>query len=314
MKLKSSRKTANTGLSALKKDWFINWKLYLMFLPILAYYIIFSYVPMYGIMIAFKNFSPTKGILGSQWVGLKHFIDFFSSADFGSRLFNTVNISVSTIIFGFPMPIILALMLNEVKSRFAKRTVQTITYMPHFISLVVVCGIIKVFVADNGIITALLSSWGIVDRVNLLGLKEYFVPIYVISGIWQEVGWDSIIYLAALTGINYELYEAAQIDGAGRWRQLFAITLPEIMPTVVIMLILRLGSVMSVGFEKIILLYSPLTYDTADVISSYVYRRGLEDFNFSFSTAVGLFNSLINYVLLISANRISKAVNGTAIW
>lgn len=300
--------------SALKKDWLLNWKLYCIFLPILIYYIVFSYVPMYGIVIAFKDFSPTKGIIGSSWVGLKHFRDFFSGADFGRILWNTIHISLSSIIFGFPMPIVLALMLNEVRSKTAKRTVQTITYMPHFISLVVACGIIKIFVADNGMITSFLAMLGVTDRVNLLGMKEYFVPIYVISGIWQQIGWDSIIYLAALTGINSELYEAAQIDGAGRWRQLFAITLPEIMPTIVIMLILRVGSVMSVGFEKIILLYNPLTYETADVISSYVYRRGLMEFNFSFSTAVGLFNSVINYVLLIGANRISKAVNGAGIW
>ncbi len=311
---KTSCDSTNGTVSAVKKDWTINWKLYVMFLPILIYYIVFSYVPMYGVIIAFKDFSPMKGIMGSAWVGLKHFIDFFSSADFGRILFNTIHISLSSIIFGFPMPIILALMLNEVHSSLAKRTVQTITYMPHFISLVVACGIIKIFVADNGIITVLLSALGITERVNLLGVKEYFVPIYVISGIWQQIGWDSIIYLAALTGIHYELYEAAQIDGAGRWRQLFSITLPEIMPTIVIMLILRIGSVMSVGFEKIILLYNPLTYESADVISSYVYRRGLMEFNFSFSTAVGLFNSIINYALLIGANRISKAVNGAGIW
>ncbi len=298
----------------LKKDWTVNWKLYLIFVPILAYYIIFNYVPMYGAIIAFKDYSPQYGIWGSQWVGLKHFIDFFNSPDFMKLLGNTLTISFGSLIFGFPAPIILALMLNEVKNKAFKRTVQTVTYMPHFISLVVVCGMIKSFCTDTGLITTILSAIGLVDKVDMLGVKEYFVPIYITSGIWQEIGWGSIIYLAALSGINMDLYEAASIDGAGKWRQLWHITLPGIMPTVVVMLILRVGNIMSVGFEKIILLYNPLTYETADVISSYVYRRGLMEFNFSYSTAVGLFNSVINYALIIFANRISKAVNDSSIW
>lgn len=297
-----------------KKDFFINWKLYLIFLPILAFYIIFSYIPMYGAIIAFKDFSPQYGIWGSHWVGLKHFIDFFTSPDFGRILRNTLTISFSTLIFGFPAPIILALMLNEVKHSIFKRTIQTITYMPHFVSLVVVCGIIKNFVADTGLITGLLNSVGLVEKTDLLGKKELFVPIYVITGIWQEIGWGSIIYLAALSGINMDLYEAASIDGAGRWRQLFAVTLPGIMPTIVIMLILRVGHIMGVGFEKIILLYNPLTYERADVISSYVYRRGLMEFNFSYSSAVGLFNSVINYALIIFTNWFSRRAGESSIW
>ncbi len=297
-----------------KKDWYKNWKLYLIFLPVLIYYIIFMYGPMYGAVIAFKDFNPMKGILGSDWVGMKHFVDFFSSPDFGKLLFNTLNISISSLVFGFPAPIILALMLNEVQKGWYKKTIQTVTYMPHFISLVVVCGLIKIFVNDSGIITNVLSGIGLVPAEDMLGDKSKFVPIYVISGIWQEIGWGSIIYIAALSGINQELYEAASIDGAGRWRQLFAVTLPGILPTIVIMLILRVGSIMSVGFEKIILLYNPLTYDTADVISSYVYRRGLLESNFSYSTAVGLFNSLVNFILLIAANQISKRANDTSIW
>jgi putative aldouronate transport system permease protein len=247
-------------------------------------------------------------------IGFYHFYDFLTSTDIKRIVFNTFNISLTGLIAGFPAPIILALLLNEIRSRTWKRTVQTISYMPHFISVVVICGMIRSFVSDTGIVTWLLHIVGLSDKIDLLGKKDLFVPIYVTSGIWQEIGWGSIIYLAALTGISQELYEAAEIDGAGRWRQLLAVTLPGIIPTIVILLILRMGSIMSVGFEKIILLYNPLTYETADVISSYTYRRGLMEFNYSYSTAVGLLNSLINFVLLISANTISKKVNNTSMW
>ncbi len=291
-----------------------NWKLYILFSPVLVYYLIFCYGPMYGVIIAFKDFNPSKGILGSNWIGFYHFYDFLTSTDIKRIVFNTFNISLTGLIAGFPAPIILALLLNEIRSRTWKRTVQTISYMPHFISVVVICGMIRSFVSDTGIVTWLLHIVGLSDKIDLLGKKDLFVPIYVTSGIWQEIGWGSIIYLAALTGISQELYEAAEIDGAGRWRQLLAVTLPGIIPTIVILLILRMGSIMSVGFEKIILLYNPLTYETADVISSYTYRRGLMEFNYSYSTAVGLLNSLINFVLLISANTISKKVNNTSMW
>ncbi|MCI8520758.1 MAG: sugar ABC transporter permease [Clostridia bacterium] len=298
----------------IKKDLWRNWKLYLIFLPVLIYYIIFMYGPMYGALIAFKDFNPMKGIMGSDWVGFYHFKDFFTSPDFRKILFNTLNISISSIIWGFPAPIILALMINEVRTNVLKRGVQTITYMPHFISLVVVCGLIKTFLGTDGFITQLLAKIGLCEPSNMLGNKNYFVPIYVLSGIWQEVGWGSIIYLAALTGISQDLYEAAEVDGAGKWRQLFSITLPSLVPTIIVMLILRMGSVMTVGFEKIILLYNPLTMDTADVISSYVYRRGLVESNFSYSTAVGLFNSVVNCILLFTTNFISKRGTGESIW
>ncbi len=297
-----------------KKDWRKNGKLYLLFIPVLVYYVVFCYAPMYGAIIAFKNFSPVKGILGSEWVGLWHFKSFFTSPDFGRLMFNTLNISLNNLLWGFPAPIILAILLNEVKSVTFKKTIQTVSYMPHFISLVVVCGMIKMFVADNGIITKALAALGLVKSQSLLGVKEYFVPIYVISSVWQEIGWNSIIYLAALAGINQELYEAAWIDGAGRFRQMIHVTLPGLAPTIVVLLILRMGSVMTTGFEKIILLYNPLTYDTADVIASYVYRRGLVESNFSYSSAVGLFNSVINFVLIIAANRVSRIVNNSSLW
>lgn len=296
------------------KDMKVNWKLYLVFMPVVVYYVIFHYLPMYGAVIAFKDFSPMDGILGSNWVGFKHFIDFFTSSDFKRIFFNTLNISLQSLVFGFPAPIVLALMINEVGNAKWKKIVQTVTYMPHFISLVVVCGIIRSFVSDTGVITMTLNSLGLMENIDMLGDKNLFVPIYIISDIWQGVGWGSIIYLAALTGINQELYEAASIDGAGRWRQLFAVTIPGILPTVVIMLILRIGNIMSLGFEKIILLYNPLTFETADVISSYVYRRGLMDFNFSYSSAVGLFNSVINFILIMTANTISKKANDTSLW
>ena len=298
---------------AIRQDWLRNWKLYLMMLPVIAYYIAFCYKPMYGAIIAFKDFSPGLGIWGSDWVGLENFRDFFTGADFRRTLFNTLNISILSIVFGFPAPIILALLINELNSKRYAKLVQTITYMPHFISLVVVCGLIKDFVSDTGVITSILGLFG-VPKTNLLQEPRAFVPIYIISSIWQEIGWGSIIYLAALAGVDQELYEAAAIDGAGRLRQTISVTLPGIAPTIITMFILKLGSVMNVGFEKIILLYQPMTYETADVISSYVYRIGLVDQQYGFSTAVGLFNSVINFALILAANTISRKVNETSLW
>lgn len=299
--------------SRLAKDLRRNKYLYLMAIPVIAYYIIFHYKPMYGAVIAFKEFSPIKGILGSPWVGLKHFYDFFNDYYFARIMANTIVISFSSLIFGFPAPIILALLMNELKNRIFTRTVQTITYMPHFISLVVICGLIRSFTADDGIITYVFSLFG-GEKVSMLNKSELFVPIYVISGIWQGVGWGSIIYLSALQSIDVQLYEAATIDGAGYLRRAWHITLPGIMPTIVIMLILRMGHLMSVGYEKIILLYNPAIYETSDVISSYVYRKGLLEFNWSYSSAVGLFNSVINFLMLTAANKISKKVNETSLW
>lgn len=296
-----------------KKDLQQNWTLYLLIFPVIIYYFIFHYRPMGGAIIAFKDYVPKKGIWGSNWVGFKHFINFFKS-NFFFRIFkNTVVINVSTLIFGFPAPIILALLINEIKRKNFKKTVQTITYLPHFISLVVVAGVIKDFTADYGIINDIIAFFG-GERRTLLNFPHLFVPIYVISDIWQGVGWGSIIYLAALSSIDPALYEAAEIDGAGRWKQTLAITIPSILPTIVIMLILRMGSIFNVGYEKIILLYNPLIYETSDVISSFVYRRGLLEANYSFSTAVGLFNSVLNFSMLLIANSISRKVNETSLW
>ena len=294
-------------------DFILNKELYLMILPVLLVYALFAYLPMYGAQIAFKDFSPGAGINGSEWVGFTNFTDFFNQYYFWRILKNTVVISLTMIVVGFPAPIILALLINELRSKYFTKFVQTVSYMPHFISLVVVCGLILDFTRDSGVISNLLASFG-VKPTTMLNNPDNFLPVYVISGIWQEIGWGSIIYLAALSGIDQEQYEAARIDGAGRWRQLLHITIPNLMPTIIIMLILRLGGIMNVGFEKIILLYNPAIYETSDVISSFVYRDGLQNFNWSSSSAIGLFNSVINFAFLLSANWISKKVNQTSLW
>lgn len=299
--------------SIVKKDLYKNKVLYFMVLPVLIYYILFAYLPMYGIVMAFQDYKPALGVLHSKWVGMENFIDFFSSSYFMRILKNTVTISLASIIFGFPAPILLALLINEVKNKYFVKTVQTITYLPHFISLVVVCGMIKDFTSSNGIITKLLLPI-VGDNISLLTKAEWFVPIYVISDIWQGVGWGSIIYIAALSGVDQELYEAASIDGCGRLRSTWHVTLPGILPTIVIMLILRMGSVLSVGYEKIILLYNPTIYSTADVISSFIYRKGLQEYNWSYGTAVGLFNSLINVIFLIVTNKIGRKVSEISLW
>jgi putative aldouronate transport system permease protein len=301
----------------LKKDLGQNLGAYIMVLPVLAFYLVFSYKPMFGALIAFKNFSPARGIFGSPWAadyGLKHFLDFFRSFYFGRTLRNTITISLSNILFGFPVPIVLALLINEVKNRHFKKAVQTISYMPHFISLVVVCSMVSLFTAENAFIVQIMRFFGYRGTQNLLNIKEYFVPIYVISGIWQQAGWNCIIYLAALSAIDLELYEAARIDGAGRWRQTLHVTLPCLLPTIVLLLILAVGGIMNVGYEKIILLYNNFVMENADVISSYVYRRGLVNGNWSFSTAVGLFNSVINFLLVVGANRLSRRFTGKGLW
>ncbi|MBM6996714.1 sugar ABC transporter permease [Paenibacillus sp. DXFW5] len=295
------------------RDFRMNKYLYLMMIPVIAYYVIFHYGPMYGAIIAFKDFTPIKGILGSDWVGLKHFEDFFGSYYFLRVLKNTILISLYTLAFEFPAPILLALLINEVRRRYFKRVVQTITYMPYFISLVVICGIITDFTNADGLINRLFMLLGY-DGQAMLQKPELFRPIYVLSEIWQRIGWESIIYIAALMSIDLEQYEAARMDGASRLKQMIYITLPGLLPVITIMFILRMGNLLNVGFEKIILLYNPVTYETADVISSFVYRKGLLEFGWSYSSAVGLFNSVINLALLVSANYISRKVNENSLW
>lgn len=295
----------------IKKHKFI----YLMFLPIAVYYIIFMYVPMFGNIIAFQDFKMSRGILYSDFVGLKHFENFLKDVYFWRLLKNTLVINVMSLVLGFPMPIILALLLNEVRCKPFKKAVQTITYMPHFISVVIICGIIRNFLASEGLFNSIITMFG-GEPVKFLYTPEYFPWILVISGIWQDIGWSSIIYLSALSSIDQELYEAAAIDGAGRWKQTIHITLPGILPTISILLIMRIGSLLSVGYEKILLLYNDSIYETADVISTYVYRQGIANVRpeFSYSSAVGMFNSVINLLLLFISNTISKKVSGSGLF
>ncbi len=310
------KKNSSFGVR-LKKDMKRYRGAYLLVVPVVVFYLLFCYKPMYGVIIAFKDFSPAAGIWGSDWTGsfgFQHFIDFFGSFYFKRVLRNTLVISLTSILFGFPAPIIFALLLNEIKSEKFKRITQTISYMPHFISTVVICGMLTMFVSEKGFITQLLTFLGGEGGVSLLSKEEYFVPIYVISGIWQEVGWGAIIYLAALAGIDQQLYEAAQIDGANRWKQMIHVTLPGISGQIIIMFLLRIGRVMNVGHEKIILLYNAGIYETADVISTFVYRKGLLEYQWSYSAAIGIFNSIINFIIIIVFNKISKKYSEVSLW
>ncbi len=292
-----------------------NWKLYLLFLPVLVYFIVFKYAPMAGLVISFQDYKAAKGIAGSNWVGLKHFVNFFNDPFLPRLLRNTFTIAISTLIFSFPSAIVLALLINELRSRRMSRTVQTISYIPHFISVVVVCGIIRDLVSRTGGVTMLLSSLFGMQPTNMLYEPNYFVPIYIVSDIWSNIGWNSIVYLSALTAIDQELYEAARVDGANKWHQIIHITIPCLIPTIVIMFILKVGKMFDVGYEKIMLLYTPLTYEKADVINTYVYRRGFaENVNFSYSTAVGFFNSVVCFVLVFITNKITKRMGGNSLW
>ncbi|MBD2871070.1 ABC transporter permease [Paenibacillus arenilitoris] len=297
----------------LARDIRINRHVYIMLLPIVIYYVVFHYGPMYGLQIAFKDYSPARGFLGSSWAGFKHFEEFFGSMFFLRILGNTLLLSLYSLLFFFPAGIILALLLNELRSERLRRAVQTISYMPHFVSLVVIVGILFDFLARDGLINQLIASLGI-EPIPFMRAAEWFRTIYVGSDIWQNVGWSSIIYLAAISNVNPSLYEAARMDGAGRLKQIWYVTLPGIMPTVTIMLILFIGKFMTVGFEKIILMYNPVIYETADVIQTYVYRKGILEANFSYSAAVGLFNAAISFLLLVLANTVAKRLGETKLW
>jgi putative aldouronate transport system permease protein len=289
----------------IKKDFKRNWIIYCMAIPVIAFFLIFCYAPMWGALIAFVNFKPTRGLFGSPFVGLKYFKDFITGPYFGRIVGNTFMQNAWGLVFGFPAPIILAVMLNENKNSKFKRTVQTITYMPHFISLVVVCGLIRIFCQSDGLLNTIIVLFG-GERTPLLGNASLYRPIYTFSGIWQDIGWSSIIYLAAMAGIDPELYESARIDGAGKFRQIWHVTLPSIVPTIIILFIFAIGGMLASGHEKTILLYNATTYSTADTIASYVYRRGLQEFDYSYSTAVGLMSSVINFIFLWGANKISR--------
>ncbi len=297
-------------INSVKRDW----SLYLLISPVIVYFIIFKYWPMYGVQIAFKNFMPSKGIWGSPWAGFKHFDRFFSNYQFWRLIKNTLGISVYQLTVGFPIPIFLALMLNEVRSKYLKKTVQMVTYAPHFLSVVVLVGMVLAFLSpQNGVINHILALLGF-EPINFMTEAKWFKTIYVFSGVWQNAGWGSIIYMAALAGIDTSLYEAAAIDGASKFKRVIHITIPGILPTAIIILILESGKIMNVGFEKVFLMQNSLNISASEIISTYVYKRGLLGAQYSFASAVGLFNSVINLILLITVNRISRSTSQNSLW
>ncbi|MBP2324914.1 putative aldouronate transport system permease protein [Kibdelosporangium banguiense] len=298
-----------TWRKALKRDW----QLYTLALAPLAFFLVFRYLPMAGNVIAFRKFVPGGDLFGETWVGLRYFKMFIVDPNFWHVFGNTLILGALTLLFCFPLPIVLALLLNEVRSRYFKRFVQTVSYLPHFISLVIVAGMVMQLTSVEGTVNQIVKAFG-AGPVSFIQEPDWFRTIYVSSEVWQTVGWGTILYLAALTTIDTELYEAARIDGANRWQQTWHITLPGIRPTMVTLLILNTGTFMAVGFEKILLLYNPLTYPTADVISTYLYRVGLVSNNFSYAAAIGLFESVIGLALILSANAISRRTVGTSLW
>ena len=291
-------------LSGLKKDW----QLWAMILPALAYIIIFCYVPMYGIQLAFRKYDFSKGLTGGDWVGFKYFIQYFESPIFWTTLRNTFVISFFTLVCGFPAPILLALVVNSLRQKKLRRVVQTAVYMPYFISTVVMVAILQILLSPStGVVSNFLKSLHIIPQsINLLGTPSAFVPVYVLSGIWQSAGWNSIIFIAALASVDGQLYDAAKVDGANRWQQVIHVELPAIVPTIVILLIMNMGRVLSVGFEKVFLMQNDLNLSVSEVISTYVFNIGVQSGQFSFGSAVGLFNTVINFAFLMIANMVSK--------
>lgn len=291
-----------------------NWLLWVMFLPVFIYYVVFCYQPMYGILMAFKNYKVKLGIWNSPWVGFKHFERFFSAYNFGGLIKNTLGISVYSLAIGFPAAILFALMLNYLRVNKLKKTVQMVSYAPHFISTVVICGMITILLDTNsGIVNLLLNALGY-ESVSFLSEPKMFKTIYVLSGVWQSMGWSSIIYISALAGVDYQMHEAAIIDGASKLQRIRHIDLPSIKGTIIMLFILNLGSLMNVGFEKVYLLQNDLNISASDIISTYTYRVGLVDSSFEYSTAVSLFNTVINMVILITSNYISRKVADESLW
>ncbi len=288
--------------------------LYLLLIPFVAFFLIFKYKPMYGLQIAFKDYSLFKGIKGSPWIGFENFRIFFKSPHFYRVLKNTLMINAYGLLFGFPIPIILALLFNEVKNEKFKKITQTLTYLPHFVSIVVVAGLVVNFLSPtHGMVNYVIEKMG-GEKIYFLIKPEYFRSIFTGMNIWKESGFGAVIYIAALAGVDPQLYEAAVVDGANKWKQLLHVTIPGILPTVTIMLILRIGKMLEVGYEAILLLYQPATYETADVISTYVYRAAMEQGNYAMATAVELFNSLIAILLVYGANKFSKKFSETSLW
>ena len=290
-----------------------QWQLYLLILPAVVYLLLFCYAPMYGVQIAFKDYRAGLGIWGSQWVGLKHFIAFVNYPNFKQIMMNTVRISVYSFAT-FPLPVIFALMLNEINNRHLKKTVQMITYAPYFISIVVICSMITLFLGrSSGLLNNLIEMMG-GERIAFLEKPELFAPIYVWTDVWQQLGFGTIIYLAALSGVSPELVEAARIDGASRIRIIWHINIPAILPTIIIMLIMRCGSILGVGFEKAFLMQNPLNLTTSQVLSTYIYEIGLKSGRYSYSAAIGLFNTVINVTFMIIINKILKRVSEISLW
>lgn len=300
--------------SAIVKALRRHWQLYLLITPVIGYFAVFHYWPMYGVQIAFKDFIATKGIWGSPWVGFKHFERFFDSYFFWRLIGNTLGISLYELAVGFPVPILLALMINEVRLKGYRKFVQTVTYAPHFLSTVVIVGMLLMFLSPtSGLVNLAIQAFG-GEPISFMTEPGWFKTIYVFSGVWQQMGWSSIIYLAALAGIDPQLHEAAKVDGATRLQRIWHVNLPGIRPTIVILLILNFGSLMGVGFEKVFLMQNSLNMEGSDVISTYVYRSGILGAQYSFSAAVGLFNSVVNFILLITVNRIARKVNQVSLW
>ena len=299
----------------LRMDLSCHWPLYLMVLPAVMVIAVFSYGPMYGVVIAFKNFKPAYGIGGSAWVGLRNFERFFSSYQFKNTLLNTLSISIYSMLACFPAPVILALMMDQVRSKSTQRFIQTVTYMPHFISVIVVSGMILTFPNVNtGLYGNLARLLGVRNPKDLLGEKNLFSTIYVLSDIWQHTGWDSIIYMAALSAVDPSLHEAARVDGASEWDRIVHIQIPSIVPTMVILLILRAGSLMNVGFDKVYLLQNDLNLDRSEVLSTYVYKVGMINQQYSFSAAANLFNTVVNFVMIMLVNQIARRLGETSLW
>lgn len=291
-----------------------HWQLYVLILPAVLYFAVFCYGPMYGIQLAFKDYNALSGITGSPWVGFKHFERFFNSYQFGKLLKNTLTLSAMQLLWGFPLPIMLALCLNYARNAKFKKIVQTITYAPHFISIVVLVGMLNIFFSINGgLVNELVTAFGH-EPILFMGKESWFRPLFVGSGVWQNMGWNAIIYLAALSGVNPELHEAAVADGASKLQRVWHVDLPAIRPTIIIMLILNCGQLMGLGFEKAFLMQNSLNLGRSEIIATYVYKMGLLDAQYGFATAVGLFNSVINFILLITVNQISKKVSETSLW
>ena len=310
---KSLQQTKQPLAQRVKKEVQRSWPMYVMLLPAIILALIFCYAPMGGLVMAFQNYKPWLGITGSEFVGLDNFKQIFEFKESYQAIINTFIIAVSKMVLGLIFPIIVALLLNEVHCKKYKSVAQTLSYLPHFVSMVVTAGIIKEFCMSVGLLNDIIVLFG-GSRSALLQRPELYRTIYIVSDIWQEVCWGSIIYLAALAGIDQQLYEAAEIDGAGKWLQTLHVTIPGITPTIITMFILRVGNLMSMGYEKTILLYSSATYETADIISSYIYRVGLQEQSWSYSTAIGMLNSIINCILLVITNKISKRVAETSLW